>query len=369
MIVFIRCNDIISDSRAEKYIEFYKRIGCDYKIIAWDRLGNSEKMQNAIYCPVKSKYNQGGIRAVIDRLKWMFFILKTLFTFKDNLRIHACDLDAAFPATLYKLFSRRNNYVIFDVFDWISDTLYNQGKIVTLTFKFMENFSVKMSDYIVICEPEREKQIPYQITNKLFILPNIPSVANYDFMYEDKLLEFTNDKLTLSYVGGLYGERFLDELLTIASKGFINLLIAGYGDEKLEQKCKILNKLDNVRFFGKVTYTEGLHIMYNSDMIYAMYCKTNPNHIFAAPNKFYESMLLSKAIISTKGTIVGDKIEKLNIGYTIEENIKDLEKLINKISIKDVKIKSQNAHNLWENKYKDYVTTFLEKDYYSLIRQ
>ena len=74
MIVLIRCNDIISDSRAKKYLDFFQRKGVDYRIIAWDRLGNSERLPNTIYCPAKSKYNQGGVGAIIDRLKWMWFL-------------------------------------------------------------------------------------------------------------------------------------------------------------------------------------------------------------------------------------------------------------------------------------------------------
>ncbi len=49
MIVFIRCNDIISDSRAKKYLDFLNREHVDYRIIAWDRLGNSVKLPNAVY--------------------------------------------------------------------------------------------------------------------------------------------------------------------------------------------------------------------------------------------------------------------------------------------------------------------------------
>ena len=137
MIVLIRCNDIVSDSRAMKYVDFLTRKQVDFKTIAWDRMGNSKQLPNAIYCPVKSKYNQGGVAAIIDRLKWMWFILKTLFSLHADLRIHACDLDAAFPAAVYKMLSSRKTYLLFDVFDWITDTLYNQGKIVSAAFRFM----------------------------------------------------------------------------------------------------------------------------------------------------------------------------------------------------------------------------------------
>lgn len=367
MVLIIRSNGIVSDPRVSKYIDYLEGEGLEYHILGWNRKNENIKLKNTTFYNKESGYNVGGIKAVWGRLSWMFFCFRFLFSNKFD-AVHGCDLDSVFPAIVYKVLGHRKLKIIFDVFDWYSDTLAGQSKWILKAFKFMEKLSVKYSDSIIICEEEREKQIPYNVSEKIFVLPNIPSVQNYDFMYEDQSLKFANDKLTLSYVGGLYGERFLDELLTVASKGHINLLIAGYGDEKLEQKCKDLNKLDNVKFFGKVAYTEGLHIMYNSDMIYAMYCKTNPNHIFAAPNKFYEGMLLSKAIISTKGTIVGEKIENLNIGYTIEEDIIELENLIGTISKNDVKKKSDNAHSLWENKYKNYVYSFLHKQYKSLIQ-
>lgn len=360
MIVFIRCNDIISDSRAKKYIEFYDRIRCDYKVIAWDRLGISEKVQHAIYCPTKSKYNQGGLQAIVDRLKWMWFILKTLFKFKDNLRIHACDLDAAFPATIYKLFSRRNNYVLFDVFDWISDTLYNQGKIVTLAFNYMEKLATKHADHIIICEPERVKQIPYNIEGRYSVLQNIPSFENMDFLSDDNNYKFDNGKTTLAYVGGFTEDRCLHELIQGAEEGCFNLNIAGYGNKNITERLNSLNKCSTIRYYGKVAYKDGLRIMYNSDIVYAMYSKVNPNHFFAAPNKYYETMFVGKPVITTAGIIIADKVKNNNIGYVIDESYSSLISLIDNIDKDDIKEKSQIAKKMWKqyrNATLDYLNT------------
>lgn len=362
MIVFIRCNDIISDSRAKKYIEFYDRIGCDYKIIAWDRLGNSEKVQNAIYCPVKSKYNQGGIHAIIDRLKWMFFILKTLFTFKDDLRIHACDLDAAFPSAIYKIISRHHNYVIFDVFDWISDTLYNQGKIVTLAFNYMEQLATKHADHIIICEPERVKQIPYNIEGRYSVLQNIPSFDDNEFLYDENNFRFNNEKITLVYVGGFTEDRCLKELIQGAEDGYYNLNVAGYGNKNITERLCSLNKCPTIRYYGKVAYKDGLRIMYNSDIIYAMYSKANPNHFFAAPNKYYETMFVGKPVITTAGIIIADKVKNNNIGYVIDESYSDLIHLMENINKDDIKEKSRKAKEMWKQ-YSKATINYLNTTY------
>lgn len=367
MIVFIRCNDIISDSRAMKYIDFLTRSKVEFKIIAWDRLGSSHPLPNAIYCPTKSKYNQGGIAAIIDRLKWMWFILKILFSFHDNLRIHACDLDAAFPAAIYKLLSRRKNFVLFDVFDWISDTLYNQGKIVSASFAFMEWFSIKKADHIIICEPERIKQIPYNIQGRYSVLQNIPSYTTADFIYEDMSYRFDNNLFTLTYVGGFAQGRCLTELIDGAVQGHYNLNIAGYGSKELVSRLESLKKCQTIRYYGKVEYKTGLRIMYNSDIIYAMYSKENPNHLFAAPNKFYEAMFVGKPIITTKGIITADKVMKNGFGYCIDESLDALIELVNNLTGEEVCQKSKTALSLWEQ-YKDTTQNYLTNKYAIYMR-
>ena len=365
MIVFIRCNDIISDSRAKKYLDFLNREHVDYRIIAWDRLGNSVKLPNAIYCPSKSKYNQGGMAAIIDRLKWMWFILKTLFSFHDNLHIHACDLDAAFPAAVYKLLSRRKTFILFDVFDWISDTLYNQGKIVSSAFVFMEWLSVKEADHIIICEPERIKQIPYNIEGRYSVLQNIPSFSATDFLYDDKDYRFDNGLFTLVYVGGFTNDRCLAGLIDGAAKGFYNLNIAGYGTKNVLTQLESLRDCPNIRYYGKVEYTQGLRIMFNSDIIYAMYSKQNPNHLYAAPNKYYEAMFVGKPIITTNGIITADKVQKNGIGYGIGEKMEDLEKLIKSLTREDVAQKAEKASALW-GEYKNATEQYLTNKYATL---
>ena len=367
MIVLIRCNDIISDSRTRKYVDFLERKKISFKIIAWDRMGNSPKLPNAIYCPAISKYNQGGIAAIIDRLKWMWFILKILLSFHDSLRIHACDLDAAFPAIVYKMLSRRKNYVLFDVFDWISDTLYNQGKIVSAAFAFMEWLSIKKADHIIICEPERIKQIPYNIETRYSVLQNIPSFSTTDFLYEDKSFHFDNHLLTLVYIGGFTNDRCLSEVIDGAAQGCYNLNIAGYGTKDIVSKLELLKDCPHIRYYGKVEYTEGLRIMFNSDIIYAMYSKHNPNHLFAAPNKYYEAMFVGKPIITTNGIIIADKVKENEFGYSINETLQDLQLLISSISEEDIRNKAKKSSNLWE-KYKSTTEQYLNTTYSEIMQ-
>lgn len=366
MIVLIRCNDIISDSRAKKYLDFYKKNELEYRIIAWDRLNGGATLPYAIYNDQKSKYGQGGFKAVIDRIKWMVFVYNTLKTFKCDLTIHACDVDSAFPAVMFKRISKYHNRVVFDVFDWFSDTLYRQGKFVLKCFSFMEKKTVKDSDHIIICEEERKKQIPYDINKKCSVMQNIPSFLTDEFLYKDEKYAFNNEKLTLSYVGGFSLDRCLDMLIEKAELGLFNLLIAGFGHASISQRLEIGNESPYIKYFEKVPYQEGLRIMYNSDIIYAMYSKRNPNHYYAAPNKFYEAMFVGKPLITTEGIIVAEKVHRLGIGYIIGEKANDLEHLIQGMTAADISDKASKSKLLW-NHYKGLTANYLNGTYSSII--
>lgn len=370
MIILARSNSIVKDSRVLKYVKYMQDNDVDYYLLGWNRRSEPVDLNRACFFKRKSGYNVGGFKAAWHRCLWIIFCLKCFIHYKPDV-IHGCDLDSAFPAVLYKLLFRRKVKIIFDIFDWFSATLWNQGTVLTNIFRKMEYLTTKYADYIFICEKERLSQIPYDVTSKLFVLPNIPLVGDEKaFKYIDENKSFSNDNITISYVGGLYGERFLSELLDLADEGEFNLLIAGYGDKGLEDRCLSLNNRGNIKYFGAVSYEKGLNIMYNSDVIFAMYCKSNPNHIYAAPNKFYEAMLLGKPLITTVGTIVGDKVVKENIGFAIEEDVSDLKKLVRSLNrdAGQLKTKGGNAYNLWNSKYHNFTSDFLNYSYNEICK-
>lgn len=370
MIILTRSNGIYSSPRIEKYIDFYENRNIDYLVVGWDRVSDSLKRKKTIYYRKKSGYNVGGIKAAMDRFKWMYFLLKIYYTYRKNLTtIHAFDLDTAFPSCLFKTLFKKNVSVIFDVCDWFSANLYNQRKFMLWIFKQMERFCIKHSDEVIICEPERIEQIPYKLNRPELIVPNIPSFTDMSFLHYDDKYQFNDQNVTFAYVGGFSKFRMLDELLNIAEKGKINLLIAGYGIPEIELRCKELSTQSNIRYFGKVDYRDGITIMYNSDIIYAMYSKSNPNHYYAAPNKYYESMMLGKPILSNKNISLGDKIIKNDIGYAIDENEADLLNFILNINREDLRIKGENAHILWKEKFMSYTSIFFNTTYSKIISE
>jgi len=371
MVVFIRSNDIVSDPRAMKYINFMAREGVPCRRIAWDRYEKASEEANTVYYHKKAGFNVGGVKAAFNKARWMIFVVKSLkkMNLSDDV-LHGCDLDSAFPAVVYRMLYNRDVKIVFDVFDWYTATLHDQNILFRLVFRIMERITVQQSDYIIICEPERIKQIPYRLKKaKLSVLPNIPYFDSDFIMEEDSEYKFDNDLITLSYVGGFAPERCLEEIIDIAEEGLVNLNIAGYGLPCIEERIRNLKGRPNIKYYGKVKYEEGLSIMYNSDVIYAMYATTNPNHVFAAPNKFYEAMMLGKPLFTTKGTIVERKVMEMGIGYVAGESKEEIVNVIKQLSKNDMLLKGEESHRIWESKYKTYTDEYMKNVYSQIIKR
>lgn len=364
MIVLLRANDIITDSRVLKYLNFFEKSKINYRIIGWNRDGNNNKKNNTYFFEKKAGYNLGK-KAILNRFLWNLFLLKKLIKIRKQYKIiHACDFDTVLPALIMKIFF--NKKVIFDIFDWFSDTIITNNFFIDRMINILEKKAVKMSDYVIICEEERKKQIKI-VPKKLLILPNIPNFIDNrgNFSEENK----KTDILKISYVGGLYEDRNIHILLEEVSKNSkLYLYIAGFGDVAIEGMCEEYSKkFSNIKFYGRVKYEEGINIMANSNIIYAMYCKTNRNHLYAAPNKYYESLMLGKPLITTVGTIVGEKVSKYNTGFVIGEKSEDTRKIFDEILNSNIHEKSENCLKIWEENYKNYMEVFFNTTYKEII--
>lgn len=366
MIFLFRANGIFA-SRVSKYVNYYQQSGHKYRIVGWDRLGENIQLENYDFFQYRTKYVQGGHKAILAYLKWERFVYNYLVKNSHEVTtIHACDLDVALPAVLFKLLHKKKVNIIFDVCDWRSASRCNI--IMKNILMIVEKFTVRHCNHLVLCEPERIKQIQFPVQIPVHIMRNIPTFNDISFLNDKSVEPFSNGKVTVTYVGWFGNGRFIHELLDYAAKGQINLLIAGFGMASIEDKCSHLNKTcENVRYFGKVDYKYGLQIMKEADIIYAMYCKSIPNHFFAAPNKFYESMFLGKPILSTTGIPLEDKIKDVGTGYTIDETVEALENFFDNITIEELKKKGEDAHKQWPY-FSCLTQQFMDKEYSKMIQ-
>ncbi len=360
MVIIIRDNECI-EPRIKTYEGFLTKNNIPFLTLGWDRKGICSDDEHHIFFKKRAEYGKK-IFNILPKIEWMLFVNKQLRIRKKDISvIHACDVDAVIPS--FRFAKKRNIKIIFDVFDWISSELDNN--FVFSYIEKLENKYFEKSDFVIICEEERKKQAA-TLAKNLLVMPNIPYK---DYVPDVSVIEEVKRrkrdyKLTLGYVGVFDYNRGLEDLLrAVGEAEDISLEIAGYGGliETVENAAK---KYKNIHFWGSVEYDKGQTILSQTDVVVALYYLTNPVHRFAAPNKYYEALKLNKPLLTTKGTLVGEKIEKYNTGIVVEEGVSSILEAVNIFSdISKLEELSENARKLWENHYKDYIENFLEKEY------
>lgn len=333
-VIVLRSQDIFSDSRVLRYEEWYKKNDITYRIIGWDRRGKQLQRENTEYYTGIAGFQQGA-KGIVGRIKWNYFLLRYLLLHRKEYRvIHACDFDTVMPALFMKCFGKK---VIFDIFDWFSDEVRTGKWYIDRPINLLERTSVKLADLVIICERGRLQQMKV-VPGKWLVIPNVSSFIDVPPVIANNYSHDVED-IKVVYVGGLVEHRGLCELVDVVpSFPRIKFVIAGYGSKRISDYVKqAASQYNNLEFLGKVNYKMALKVMSRADLLYAMYYTENPNHKYAAPNKFYESIFLHKPIVTTQGTLVGEMVETRHSGFVIGEGRKNLEKFFSILSLDKIK--------------------------------
>lgn len=321
-ILFLRAGYGKPDSRCEKEIYSLSKKH-EAELFGWDRSADCSGVKQS-KVKINDKYflyHHVGISAPVGLgFKKMFFPLlrfwvkewKFLLKNKDNYdAIHACDFDAAFPL----LFLKRKPSVVYDIFDYYADS-HNGPRVVKNIIRKLENSIIRESDSVIICSEERIKQIYPECPQRLTVIHNSPSWSMLDGDRHDYKLSNAVSKIV--YVGVLSRDRFLEEITeAIIGRSEVELHIGGFGvlDGYFSEMSK---KYPNIIYYGMMAYQDALALEQQCDIMMAIYDPRTPNHKYAAPNKFYEALMLKKPLIMVRDTGMDRYVETYQLGEVID---------------------------------------------------
>ncbi|BCK00821.1 glycosyltransferase family 4 protein [Anaerocolumna chitinilytica] len=334
-VIFLRSNPVDPDSRVEKEVNTLIKAGFSVTILAWDR-SNKYKIKKfelqlrdglaTIYrFGIPSIYGSGFKDNLFPLFNFQLELFSWLFKNKNEYKIiHACDFDTAFVSYICaKIFNKK---FIYDIFDYYVDAFHVPGKIKKIIEK-LDHKIINSSDGVIICSEKRKEQILGTKPNNLTIIHNSPDLLQNNC----NSLNLDISKIKVVYVGILSENRFLKELSdVIIEKSNCELHIGGFGllEDYFEEKSK---KFKNIKYYGKLSYDKTLELEYNCDIITAIYDPSIKNHKYAAPNKFYEALMLGKPIIMVKNTGMDDIVLENGIGEVIDYNIDSLKYHLDKL--------------------------------------
>ncbi|WP_129738488.1 glycosyltransferase [Massilimicrobiota timonensis] len=332
-VLFLRSNPVNPDSRVEKEVETLIKNGYKVDIFCWDRNKNypTRKENKKLFTTncniyrvgIQAEFGAGFKKNILPLLQFQFEIIKFLKKNKSKYSIiHACDFDTGLSSYCFK----KNSKFIYDVFDYYADSFSVPKFLKNIIYK-IEDYICNHADILILCNEDRINQIHKLKQNNICVIHNSPmKLRIHEFGYE-----FSNN-IKIAYIGILGETRMIKDLIHIVNKfSFLELHIAGFGP--LENYIKNASlKNERIIFYGKIPYEETLYIEKNCDIIPAIYDPNIRNHIFAAPNKFYESLFLGKPTIMINGTGMSKVVKDKQTGLVIQYNEMSLEKAILDIS-------------------------------------
>ena len=370
-ILMLRTNKVDPDPRVEKEASaLLKDNDIELTILAWDRDSNHKcqkdmlKLFNGdvpIYrIGIKGNWGKGMKNNILPALKYeiylFFWLLKNI---KKYDVIHAYDLMTGYPALIpIKLFKKK---IVYDCCDYYADSQQGPNFILNI-LKKMETKVFSAADYSIICSEKRKEQIKPATPKNLYIIHNSPNINDFNINSKNhnKIIKSNSNKIKFVYVGNFCIDRWLIGFLMEAAKmpEEIEVHIGGFGglNDEIE---RIAYESSNIYTYGKMNYSNVLQLESECDCIVAFYEPHLKNHIYAAPNKFYEALAIGKPLIMLKGSGMSEIVEYENLGAVIEPNGKSLKNGINKIKkLKNDKKLKQRMSQLFEN---NYSWTIMEK--------
>jgi glycosyltransferase involved in cell wall biosynthesis len=318
----IRSNPVSPDSRVEKEAEALASSGYRVHILAWDRSSSYRERTSTLELGhlsvditrfgIVASFGEGfkNLRAFLTFQRHLFaWLIKHRHEYAF---IHACDFDTAFTSSMANLFLRKR--LIYDIFDFLST---DAKGLLPGVIRTLESWVVKRADAVIICSEKRLMQIKETFPKRIVIVHNTPP-ANAGESDANHLIKSESGKTKICYVGILQDYRLLVEMAeSVSQMTDVELHIGGFG--LLEEYFERMSAQDaNIFYYGKLSYRDTLSLESACDIMTAIYDPVVPNHVYAAPNKFYEALMLGKPLIMVKGTGMSEVLEAYDIGELID---------------------------------------------------
>lgn len=227
----------------------------------------------------------------------------TFKLFKKSLKVdadiyHFHDPELIPIGLLLKLKGKK---VIYDVHEDVSKQILSKTwipkpfrKITSTLVKGIEKIADKFLDSIISATPT--------IDNK-FSNNNSIVVQNFPILNELVSINRNNNKNIVTYIGGISASRGIKEMVEavglLPKKYNTKFLLAGkFSTKKLKEECKKIDGWRKVDFQGWIGRRKMMKILSNSKAGLVLF-KPGPNHIKSQPNKMFEYMSASLAVIAS----------------------------------------------------------------------
>lgn len=351
-ILYLRSLPLEYDSRSTRMISEYRKRGYHVTAVIWSRGSPPAADEDTVTCSSRGAYGRRW-RGLGARMTWLSFLARHLLKCRGDFDlVHAVDLDTAIVGVpLARLLKKP---IVYDAFDHIG-AIAGQGRFVSI-LAFVERMVMARAAIKVFPDLIRVNQYGIALDDAVRIIGNIPDIqisgTRPSYCSDTKPL-IGPCPLKMVYVGTLEsshrGLEYLPKLCE-AFGGDIEIVVAGTGELE-ELFCKEANRLPNLTYLGRQSYSAALEIMSKGDCLYGPYLLSASAHRYASPNKMYEHLALGKPLITSLGTPPAELVGQLNSGFLFDGTFAGLEALMSSLDRRMCLSAGERAAMAWRAKF------------------
>jgi len=302
------------------YLKIYTKIldqldGVEYDVIYCDKRGYNEPAKHRF--KLRTKDNVNKFKKLAYYLSYSFFLRKVLKKENyDKLIVFGPQIAIFIQPYLCKHYNKK---FIMDYRDLSIDQLFKKRYLKILD----------ASAYNVISSPGFKEYLP----NKDYILSHnvdisILEKAIDDIRTEPYSLTKHQGIFNVMNIGGIRHVAQNTEIIkALANKKNFKVTFSGWGfGVPALQKYVEENGIGNVVFTGSYNKADEPDIIAKATFL-NIYYSLDPNPRTAVSNRFYNSLIFRKPMITTKGTIQGKYAEEYGVGLAVTSTADLAEKL------------------------------------------
>lgn len=357
-VFLCRSIPVSEDSRVLRYSKLIQEQGLKVIYVQWGAAGPAS---DVITAPVPRLRGRPYLNILLTPIfsLWLFiFIIKN--TKKGDV-VLAVDLDTGLPALIGSYLKKAS--FIYDIADPFSLCRFNKSiKIIN----WLEGKVAKSARMAILPSKARSCFYPKDIAFR--IIENVPNFTNLSFNKP----AFPESKLSLGYFGTLEGKYRGLEILAKAVLDRDDLVFHVGGTGALSDYFKELSieYPDKFAFYGRFAPNDLPHLIYNCELLVAIYSAQKEHHKYVAANKLYEHLACSRAVLTNSGTNFAEDIRDWDTGWVVSEDYTAVCSVLDVVLADKTKLysKSKKAELLWASFYKEYWACSKDvKDFLSFV--
>ena len=324
-------NDLYTDQRVHKVCMFLMQQGYDVLLVGRKRK-SSVPLNDRPYTTkrIKLLFETGAKFYAFFNLRLFFFLLSK----KADVLV-SNDLDTLLANYWAKKFKRKTR-LVYDSHEYFTEVpeLTGRPKVQKVWLRIERRIFPTLKDVYTVNQSIADIYNAKYGKN-LNVVRNISPLWEPTSLEDKKALGIPEDKQLIILQGaGINVDRGAEEAVDAMQHVDAVLMIVGDGDvvAQLKERVKDLKLEERVIFYGKKPYDVMMNYTHHADIGLTLDKPSNLNYKLSLPNKVFDYMHTSTAVVATEIKEVAAVVRKHDIGEILEElSVEHLAETLNKL--------------------------------------